>query len=140
MEPRIEVRLRINFGPGSALGPGKIALLERIAVGGSLARAAADLDMSYRRAWALLQELEHAFGESVAVTTKGGASGGGAVLTPFAFRIIAAYRAAERTAASAATAEFASVVRATRTRKRESGRRRVKKTRRRGSRRARAPR
>jgi len=128
-KPRIDVRLRINFGPGSALGPGKIALLERIAVGGSLARAAADLDMSYRRAWALLQDLEHAFAEPVAITTVGGPAGGGASLTPFAHRLIAAYRAAEQTAASAASAEFASIVRLRRTRTSGARGRSVKKRR-----------
>jgi len=120
MERPIEVLLRIRFGRSGGLGPGKIALLERIAVGGSLARAAADLDMSYRHAWELLQELERALGESVAKTTKGGSSGGGAKLTPFGHRLIAAYREAERVAASAAIAEFAPIVRPRRQRERAS--------------------
>ena len=67
---RIDVRLRIDFGPSSALGPGKIALLEEIALGGSLAQAAKELGMSYRRAWGLLQDLGQAFGEPVAITTR----------------------------------------------------------------------
>jgi len=128
-KPRIDVRLRINFGWGGALGPGKIALLEQIASGGSLAWAAAELDMSYRRAWALLKDLERGFDQPVALTTKGGVAGGGARLTPFARRLVAAYRAVEEVAASAAAAEFASVVRSHEQRKRPR-RRNVKKERR----------
>jgi molybdate transport system regulatory protein len=110
--PPIDVRVRINFGASRALGPGKIELLEHIASGGSLAWAAAELEMSYRRAWALLEELERAFGEPIAVRTKGGVSGGGAELTPFARRLIAAYRAVEAEASAAALREFAPFARA----------------------------
>lgn len=128
-KPRIEIQLRINFGPARAIGPGKIDLLERIAAEGSLARAAADLDMSYRRAWGLLRDLELAFRKPVAIRTVGGPVGGGAELTPFARRLISAYRAAERVAASAASAEFAAIVRPRRTRKRPAVRRRARKPR-----------
>ena len=53
-------------------GPDKIALLEEIALGGSLSHAALELGMSYRRAWALLQDLDRAFGEPVAIASVGG--------------------------------------------------------------------
>ena len=61
------------------------------------------------------------FGQPVAVTTKGGAAGGGATLTPFAHRLIAAYRSVERTTLAAVSDEFAFAVRA---RRRRAGRRR----------------
>jgi molybdate transport system regulatory protein len=131
-KPRIDVRLRLDFGPSSALGPGKIALLEEIALGGSLSHAALELGMSYRRAWALLQDLGRAFGEPVAITSVGGRAGGGAQLTPFAHRLIAAYRAVESKAASAAAEEFAGVVRPRARPRRATLRRTVKKTRRGG--------
>jgi len=122
--PRIEVRLRIRFGRESAIGPGKIALLEQIGASGSLARAAVELDMSYRRAWGLLQELARDFGRPVAVTVKGGSTGGGAALTPFARRVIAAYRSAEASATEATSSAFASVVRRARSARRPAPRRR----------------
>jgi molybdate transport system regulatory protein len=109
----LEIRLRIRFEPGGpALGPGKIDLLEQIAAGGSLVQAASELGMSYRRAWALVQELASMFGRPVVETTVGGAAGGGAELTPFAHRLVAAYRSVERTTLAAVSREFAFAVRA----------------------------
>ncbi len=91
----VEVRLRIDIGPQSSIGPGKIALLEHIETSGSLSQAARDLGMSYRRAWLLLDDLNHALGEPVTTTSVGGAGGGGAQLTVFGRKLIAAYREVE---------------------------------------------
>jgi molybdate transport system regulatory protein len=119
----LDIRLRILFEPGGPpLGPGKIDLLEQIAAGGSLSRAAHELGMSYRRAWALVQELSQMFGQSVVVTTVGGPAGGGAELTPFAHRLIASYRSVERGARAAISREFAFAVRGRRRRARRTAR------------------
>ena len=40
-----------------AIGPGRIELLEGVQRTGSLAQAARDMNMSYRRAWLLMQSL-----------------------------------------------------------------------------------
>jgi molybdate transport system regulatory protein len=86
------VRFRVDFGRAQAIGPGKIALLEKIASSGSLSQAARELGMSYRRAWLLLESLNGSFAEPVAVTAKGGRGGGGATLTPFGHSLIRTYR------------------------------------------------
>ena len=91
--PTPAVHFRVDFGGAEPVGPGKIALLEQIARGGSLSQAARDLKMSYRRAWQLLESLNACFSERVALTAKGGRGGGGATLTPFGRTLIAAYRA-----------------------------------------------
>ena len=57
------IRLRIDLSPDSALGPGKIALLEHIEATGSLSQAARELGMSYRRAWLLLDDVNRMFTE-----------------------------------------------------------------------------
>ena len=129
--PALSVRLRVDFGARAALGPGKIALLEAIGRSGSLSQAAVQLGMSYRRAWGLLRDLNREFDEPVATASVGGVHGGGAVLTPFADKVIAAYRAVERAAARSAHEHFAGFIgtRATRARAgREGTRRAIKKT------------
>lgn len=87
----VSVRFRVDFGPDCAIGPGKVALLEAVGRTGSLSQAARDLDMSYRRAWLLLDALNHAFEQPVAELTTGGRGGGGAVVTPFGTSLIEAY-------------------------------------------------
>jgi molybdate transport system regulatory protein len=87
------VRFRIDFGAGRAIGPGKIALLEQIERCGSLSQAARNLNLSYRRAWQLLDSLNSCFVEPVARTSKGGRGGGGATLTLYGERLIHGYRA-----------------------------------------------
>src|SRR5215469_231408 len=87
------IRFRIDFGPKSGVGPGKIALLEQIESCGSLSQAARNLNMSYRRAWQLLDSLNRCFVEPVVLTAKGGRGGGGARLTLLGERLIHVYRA-----------------------------------------------
>jgi len=86
------IRFRVDFGRRQAVGPGKIALLERIGQSGSLSQAARDLHMSYRRAWLLLESLNASFRERIAVSRRGGRGGGGVRLTVFGRRLISVYR------------------------------------------------
>ncbi len=91
----VSVSFRVDFSPECAVGPGKIALLEHIASGGSLSEAARKLRMSYRRAWLLLEDLNTSFQQPVARMSVGGRGGGGASLTPFGAELVASYRALE---------------------------------------------
>src|SRR5690606_38415515 len=77
-----ELCIRIDFGPGHRLGPGKIALLEQIAALGSIAAGGRALGMSYRRAWELVAEINQIFRQPVLMPKTGGRKGGGAALTP----------------------------------------------------------
>lgn len=87
--------LRIEFGPEQRIGPGKVRLLELVAETGSISAAAREMDMSYRRAWLLIDEMNHMFKEPVIAAMTGGAHGGGARLTELGESLIAAYRAVE---------------------------------------------
>ncbi len=89
------VRFRVDLTTGCSIGPGKVALLEGIRDTGSLRRAARALGMSYRRAWLLLDEINHSFTAPAATATVGGAGGGGAQLTAFGEALIRAYRSLE---------------------------------------------
>jgi molybdate transport system regulatory protein len=84
-----------------AIGPGKITLLEAIAQTGSITNAAKSLDMSYRRAWLLLDELNRALKKPAIDSAQGGQSGGGSVVTPAGHELINLYRHIEATAAAA---------------------------------------
>ena len=90
-----KISIRIDLPNGSRLGPGKIALLEAVRAKQSISAAARDLDMSYRRAWLLIDDLNRAFAEPVVATFPGRSQGPGAMLTPFGARLIDLYRALE---------------------------------------------
>ncbi len=85
-------RLRLVLGPDIAIGPGKIDLLEEVKETGSIAEAGRSLGMSYKRAWQLISTMNDAFKSPVVVTSRGGASKGGATLTPFGEDLLARYR------------------------------------------------
>ena len=97
MSEVLRVRFRVDFGAQCSVGIGKIELLETIDRTGSLSQAARDLEMSYRRAWLLMADLNSSFDEPVVDTAVGGAHGGGAVLTAFGARLVAGYRELEST-------------------------------------------
>jgi len=102
--PRLSIR--IDLASGDRIGPGKIALLEAIRSTGSISAGARSLGMSYRRAWLLVEELNHALREPAVTAETGGRSGGGAALTPVGQRVINLYRAIETQARTAAGEEF----------------------------------
>ncbi len=95
--------LRIDLDPGGRIGPGKIELLEKIAVLGSISAAGRAMSMSYRRAWELVEELNSIFGKPVVDRRAGGRHGGGARLTSLGSALVTHFRAIERAAEKAAS-------------------------------------
>jgi molybdate transport system regulatory protein len=88
--------LRIDLASGGRIGPGKIAVLEAIGQTGSISGAGRALGMSYRRTWALVEDLNNSLGRNVVETAAGGSGGGGASLTEAGRAVITCYRAIER--------------------------------------------
>jgi molybdate transport system regulatory protein len=84
--------LRIDFPPDNRLGHGKIRLLELIASTGSISAAGRAMDMSYRRAWLLVDALNSMFSRPVVESQRGGKQGGGAALTEFGNELLHTYR------------------------------------------------
>jgi molybdate transport system regulatory protein len=93
---------KIRFDPEGQIGHGKVELLEQIADFGSISAGARRMNMSYKRAWDLVEEMNTIFGKPVLATQKGGRSGGGAQLTPTGLAVVARYRAIERAVEAAA--------------------------------------
>lgn len=90
--------LRIDFPPGDRLGWGKIRLLENIKSTGSISAAGRAMDMSYRRAWLLVDAMNRMFGQAVVESQRGGKQGGGAVVTEFGLELLNRFRDMERKA------------------------------------------
>ena len=63
-KPLPSLSVRIDFDDDSRLGPGKIQLLESIAVCGSISAAGRAMDMSYKRAWDLVDEINGMCGQA----------------------------------------------------------------------------
>jgi molybdate transport system regulatory protein len=97
-----KLSIRIDLDGSHRVGPGKIALLEGIAATGSISAGGRALNMSYRRAWELIEELNAMFGAPVVIPKTGGRKGGGAELTPLGLALIKRYRAIEKVAMAAA--------------------------------------
>lgn len=89
-------RLRVLKSDEIALGPGKADLLDAIRRKRQLRAAAADLGMSYMRAWRLVQTMNRSFREPLVEYSRGGRPQGGARLTSFGAAILRLYREMER--------------------------------------------
>ena len=70
----------------------RVRLLGLVAESGSLATAATELGLSYRRAWGKVKELEQNLGFPLVQSAVGGAGGGHTSLTVEGIAFVAAYR------------------------------------------------
>jgi len=102
-------RIRIKVGKDIALGPGKVDLLEAIETAGSISAAARELELSYRRAWDLVDTMNHCFKHPLVARVKGGKGGGGAQLTDQGQNILKLYRTMETKAIKAIGPEWKTV-------------------------------
>ncbi|WP_407148536.1 winged helix-turn-helix domain-containing protein [Bradyrhizobium sp. ORS 86] len=93
--------LRIDLDAEDRIGPGKIQLLENIRECGSISAAGRAMEMSYKRAWDLVDEINRICRQAAVERQTGGKNGGGAMLTPFGLSLVARYRKIERDAALA---------------------------------------
>lgn len=105
--PRL--RLRIHFGDEAMFGPGKAELLERIRDAGSISAAGRAMDMSYKRAWGLVEEMNRAFAAPLVESTRGGPKGGGARLTAAGAEVLRRYRSIEEATAEATRGDVAAL-------------------------------
>lgn len=96
--------LSIRFPGEDKLGRGKMQLLDNIRSTGSISAAGRAMDMSYRRAWLLVSEVNRMFAKPSVESQRGGQKGGGAVLTAFGEELLARFRHME-TLIDAALAE-----------------------------------
>ena len=98
----LKLKIMLFCGDVTAIGPGKVDLLEAIDQQGSISAAGRTMGMSYRRAWSLVDTMNRCWAEPVVRTTVGGGAKGGAKLTAFGSRLVKAYRELEARLAEAA--------------------------------------
>ncbi len=99
--------IRIDFDEARSLGHGKVKLIELIDRHGSISAAARAMGMSYRRAWLLVDALNHMFPTLLVAASPGGSRGGCAKLTDYGRGVAAAYRRVETRARTAMREEMA---------------------------------
>jgi molybdate transport system regulatory protein len=88
--------IRIDFEPsGSSLGPSMIGLLEALQKEGSIRKAAKSLNISYRKAWLLIQQMQKTFSGPVVLAEAGGYEGGSTQLTDLGLTLLKHYHSIE---------------------------------------------
>ena len=108
--PDVSLIVRVDMGPHGRLGPGKMLLLDNIDKHGSISAAGRAMNMSYRQAWDLVDQLNRAFLEPVVASQTGGKAGGGASLTAFGQELVAHYHRIASDAERASRKDIAAIM------------------------------
>jgi molybdate transport system regulatory protein len=104
-ETNITARVKLTIHSGERFfGPGICELLEKIQETGSIQGAAAEMKMSYTKAWKIINRAEKEMGVSLIVRISGGKNGGSSALTEAGERAVSVYREMERKLAETASA------------------------------------
>ena len=98
---------RILAARDPAMGPGKAELISHIEATGSISAAARQMNMSYRRAWLLVEAINDSFVAPVVLTSIGGKRGGGTSITDFGRQLVAQFHAMEEKASTAIAGDLA---------------------------------
>lgn len=106
---QLKLHVRILSDEQIAFGPGKAELLEAIQRTGSISQAAKSMNMSYRRAWQLVDTMNQCFHSNLVDTQTGGTHGGGAIVTELGQVILSKFRTMEQQAVQAVDAEFEAI-------------------------------
>ena len=101
--PVLSIRI---FGEEKCFGPGVAELLRRVEREKSLRAAAISIAMAYSKAWKVIKSAEAELGFKLLVSATGGKNGGGAILSPEAEKLLAAYDAYCGAVKDFAAAEF----------------------------------
>ena len=85
---KVKSRIWIEKDNAPFLGYGRIQLLKEVDKTRSMNAAARSLNMSYKKAWRLLNEINSSAKEAVLEKQIGGKYGGGTRITPYGKRLI----------------------------------------------------
>lgn len=96
----VKLRLQVMSAETGAMGPGKAAVLEAIQTHGSITAAGRALSMSYKRCWALVDEMNRCWRTPLVTAVRGGPTQG-AHLTEEGRLVLEAFRSLEQHLAAA---------------------------------------
>lgn len=85
---KIKGRIWLEINNETFIGEGKARLLGKIVELGSLRKAAAEMNLSYRQAWYSLNQMNKAAQEPLIILKRGGKQGGIAKITKFGQNIL----------------------------------------------------
>lgn len=88
---KIKSKIWIETEEGIVISEGRIQLLKLIEATGSLNKAAKAMNISYQKAWKLLDASNKASKEPLVATQIGGNKGGGTILTPYGKSLIESF-------------------------------------------------
>ena len=98
----IETILAFRSAGRTAIGHERIKLLEAVSQHGSITKAAQKIGISYKSAWDAIDTMNNLLPRPVIISQKGGARGGGAIITEDGRALIAAFHLLESRIARAA--------------------------------------
>ena len=85
---KIGGKLWIECNGKKIFGPGPVELLALIEHTGSISKAAKEMNMSYKKAWEIINALNELVAHPLVITQSGGEKGGGSVITDDAKKLI----------------------------------------------------
>jgi molybdate transport system regulatory protein len=88
---KIKSKIWIETEDGILISEGRIQLLRLIESTGSLNKAAKEMNISYQKAWRLIDASNKASKEPLIASQVGGNKGGGSVITPYGKNLIATF-------------------------------------------------
>jgi len=92
---RPDLELRVMVDGQMVIGPIQAALLEAIRSTGSISAAHRQIGASYAHVWKLVAAMNEAFSPPLVEPIRGGARGGGAILTQQGQKVLDSYRRLE---------------------------------------------
>lgn len=93
---KVDLHIHISDNDRLLVNPERIQLMKYIGSTGSLLKASAKMDISYSKAWKMLEAVNQASGSPVLEKVRGGKGGGGAILTNYGKLLIKEWEAIEK--------------------------------------------
>lgn len=110
LRPDLEIHVAVDGQV--VIGPVQATLLEAIRSTGSIAAAQRQIGASYAHVWKLVAAMNEAFSPPLVDPIRGGARGGGAILTEQGHKVLDSFRSLESLSKSEGHAELRVISRA----------------------------